>query len=390
MGNSTQKSSIIYGVPLKWEDSKQFMSTWSDVDDATIERILASTDTHRGLPIFKLQQRFIGKSTRIVIRDDASKKQATVIQTGTKSNATFEFNYLTKRVLNQNDFVSPETVALALKNMRTLPGSRLESLINSNVNRFPEQLLQPVDSRLTAINFDADIILVHGLGGDFRMTWTDDDRCWPMIWLLDKHVGIESVVGRFNIDKVPSNDKIRVLTVNHHADMNSIDHDSDPSNIAQRLIGLLAHAGVGSKPIVWLTHSLGGLIVKEVLIRQAQIQGDIFKSTKGVVFFGTPHRGATWAAGLRHTNNGYEIPALKYLDPSPSIGDRAGNLTRLNQLNEFFVTYPIPFINFSEGPLGSIRIPLLSAIVDPIIVPDSQARIPCNHTRTKPVVSSLE
>jgi len=113
MGNSTQKSSIIYGVPLKWEDSKQFMSTWSDVDDATIERILASTDTHRGLPIFKLQQRFIGKSTRIVIRDDASKKQATVIQTGTKSNATFEFNYLTKRVLNQNDFVSPETVALA-------------------------------------------------------------------------------------------------------------------------------------------------------------------------------------------------------------------------------------------------------------------------------------
>ena len=56
-----------------------------------------------------------------------------------------------------------------------------------------------------------------------------------------------------------------------------------------------------SRPIVFITHSLGGIVVKEMLrrshgferydnnLRQAH---QIYKSTTAIIFFGTPHGGA--------------------------------------------------------------------------------------------------
>jgi len=64
------------------------------------------------------------------------------------------------------------------------------------------------------------------------------------------------------------------------------------------LIALEAERRVeSSRPIYFIVHSLGGIIVKEMLRRssdtyqdQAHLQ-DIFNSTIGVMFFGTPHNG---------------------------------------------------------------------------------------------------
>ena len=52
-----------------------------------------------------------------------------------------------------------------------------------------------------------------------------------------------------------------------------------------------------------MCHSLGGLVVKQALIKAAafkhhnrhQILGQIFSDTHGVIFFGTPHRGSSKA-----------------------------------------------------------------------------------------------
>ncbi|GAB1317666.1 hypothetical protein MFIFM68171_07876 [Madurella fahalii] len=53
-----------------------------------------------------------------------------------------------------------------------------------------------------------------------------------------------------------------------------------------------------SRPVLFVVHSLGGIIVKEMLRRsrgchmgQTHLR-DIFKSTIGIIFFGTPHAGA--------------------------------------------------------------------------------------------------
>ena len=53
-----------------------------------------------------------------------------------------------------------------------------------------------------------------------------------------------------------------------------------------------------SRPVIFVVHSLGGIVVKEVLRRSSECHQsqthlrDIYVSTIGVMFFGTPHRGA--------------------------------------------------------------------------------------------------
>ncbi len=54
-----------------------------------------------------------------------------------------------------------------------------------------------------------------------------------------------------------------------------------------------------SRPVLFVAHSLGGIVVKELLRQsrgsqkgQARALHKIFESTIGVVFFGTPHAGA--------------------------------------------------------------------------------------------------
>jgi hypothetical protein len=56
-----------------------------------------------------------------------------------------------------------------------------------------------------------------------------------------------------------------------------------------------------NRDLIFLAHSLGGILVKEVL-RRSEVDPDvklkmIFNSTTGVFFFGTPHRGSKdWAS----------------------------------------------------------------------------------------------
>lgn len=50
-----------------------------------------------------------------------------------------------------------------------------------------------------------------------------------------------------------------------------------------------------SRPVLFIAHSLGGIVVKEMLRRAGRAQEhqrSIFNSTIGVCFFGTPHSGA--------------------------------------------------------------------------------------------------
>jgi hypothetical protein len=55
------------------------------------------------------------------------------------------------------------------------------------------------------------------------------------------------------------------------------------------------------RPIIFVAHSLGGIIVKEALRQSRGLrdyrenQAQIFESTFGIIFFGTPHRGASLA-----------------------------------------------------------------------------------------------
>jgi len=60
-----------------------------------------------------------------------------------------------------------------------------------------------------------------------------------------------------------------------------------------------------SRPLIFVAHSLGGLVVKEVLRRsRGYINQDdlrsVFDATTGIIFFGTPHEGADPLGTIHH------------------------------------------------------------------------------------------
>lgn len=66
----------------------------------------------------------------------------------------------------------------------------------------------------------------------------------------------------------------------------------------------------------FVAHSLGGLLVKEALRRSESSEEaefkDIVKSTKGVIFLGTPHRGSPGMADLGQTVRSTPFASLPF------------------------------------------------------------------------------
>lgn len=135
----------------------------------------------------------------------------------------------------------------------------------------------------------ADVVFVHGLRGDAFDTWTVDGVCWPR-------------------DLLPQSVKdVRILSWSYDSSIAEISSFSSQNSIfahAENLLGDLAnvreteHESI--RPIVFVGHSLGGLVIKEALCRSQTLLStnqdpelsSIYSHTAGVVFMGTPHRGS--------------------------------------------------------------------------------------------------
>ncbi|KAK3291981.1 uncharacterized protein B0H64DRAFT_408650 [Chaetomium fimeti] len=132
-----------------------------------------------------------------------------------------------------------------------------------------------------------DIVFVHGLRGRRAGTWSKDGICWPQ-HLLGNDLN-----------------NVRVITWGYDATVANAFHAASKESIfghADTLLEDLARLRVGTtRPIVFVCHSLGGLVVKEALIKADNYNnhqrhptlGDIFAKTTGVIFMGTPHRGSS-------------------------------------------------------------------------------------------------
>ncbi|KAI0458926.1 hypothetical protein F5B21DRAFT_372218 [Xylaria acuta] len=148
-----------------------------------------------------------------------------------------------------------------------------------------------------------DIILVHGLNGEPQKTWTAKNGVfWPADLLP---VSLREA-------------RANVLVYGYNADVYSKKHGSNPSDNfiymhAQTLVTSLTHYRkdelTSSNPIIWVCHSLGGILVKRALLysndlrtSQHEDYRSIYVSTYGMVFLGTPHTGsdiATWGTVLQ-------------------------------------------------------------------------------------------
>lgn len=141
----------------------------------------------------------------------------------------------------------------------------------------------------------ADVIFAHGLGGDWEKTWRwgkDSDSSWPH-WL-----GAD----------VPD---IGVWSLGYAASPTSLiglrsffggGHSMAIPDRANEVLDRMSLRGFGARPIVFVCHSLGGLVVKSLLRRSADISDPskhaIYEQTRGVMFLATPHAGSDLATVL--------------------------------------------------------------------------------------------
>jgi pimeloyl-ACP methyl ester carboxylesterase len=132
------------------------------------------------------------------------------------------------------------------------------------------------------------VIFLHGLGGDPRATWRngpDDQSFWPR-WLTEDipglavySIGYEASVSRW-----------------HGTAMHL------PDRAANVLARILAEPELQSGELILIGHSLGGLVIKQ-LLQNAESEGrhnaeaaKFLERVDNVAFLATPHTGSDLAA----------------------------------------------------------------------------------------------
>ncbi|KAI9041260.1 LipA and NB-ARC domain protein [Aspergillus affinis] len=183
-----------------------------------------------------------------------------------------------------------------------------------------------------------DIVLVHGLNGHPYKSWaTDSGVFWPADLLPE----------------VLETSRVRILTYGYNANVTAFTDGASKDRIlnhAETLAsGLAANRNLracSDRPIIFVCHSLGGLVVKRALIYCRNVSNEkiehlrsIFVSTYGILFLGTPHNGSDVAKwGLLLQNICSAVLPRKFFDSSPHMVKtlRSNNET-LQNINSLFV-----------------------------------------------------
>jgi|GEM_PF-2557545 len=163
------------------------------------------------------------------------------------------------------------------------------------------------------------VVFVHGLGGDPYSTWMSqgDDGFWPY-WLAEDIAGSNIYTLSYEAPKT-------------NWSGSSLSLEDRATTVMERL---LATQGILDAPIIFICHSLGGLVVKQVLNLATEKQDarkdakKLLSRVKGVIFIATPHFGsniANWADKLRFL-----------IWPSQSTTALMKNSSNLRHLNRWF------------------------------------------------------
>jgi len=202
-------------------------------------------------------------------------------------------------------------------------------------------------------NWGVDVVFVHGLWGGVFFTWRQREKdgfdsgasdisnfsfCWPRDWLLED---------------VQSRDHVRLIGCDFDSYLSQWGDDCPIQNFNRNLdersedmLTSLMMAGVGSRPVIFVGHSMGGLIIKKMLLLAQSNERfqSVAANTKGVVFYSTPHAGSE----IARMN-----PVLKYIVfPSIEVQELEMDHPDLHILNDYFKKFVQQFktrvISFGE------------------------------------------
>ncbi|KAM3602899.1 uncharacterized protein V6R79_013118 [Siganus canaliculatus] len=183
----------------------------------------------------------------------------------------------------------------------------------------------------------ADVLFIHGILGAAFKTWRQKDRstsdedkeaestgdyteCWPKSWLAADcpHLRVLSVEYDSHLSdwmaKCPAENQRKSLAYR-----------------SQELLKKLKLAGVGERPVVWVAHSMGGLLVKKMLLDASEDPDmqRLLKNTKGIMFYSVPHNGTSMAE--------YSVNVRYLLFPSIEVRELCKDSPALRSLNDNFL-----------------------------------------------------
>ncbi|KFX99301.1 hypothetical protein V490_01847 [Pseudogymnoascus sp. VKM F-3557] len=178
-----------------------------------------------------------------------------------------------------------------------------------------------------------DIVFVHGLGGSSRMTWSKNrnlDFFWPQKFLPFEQDINEARILTFgyNSNFRPGSGKNKMSILDFAKDLlYDLKYATDDS--ASKIEDLC----MGERPIIFIVHSMGGLIVKEAYIQGQNdpIYEGIVKSISSMIFLSTPHRGTNLAETLNRI-----LQVSFSTSPMQFIAELASGSLSLQKLNEQF------------------------------------------------------
>jgi pimeloyl-ACP methyl ester carboxylesterase len=226
-----------------------------------------------------------------------------------------------------------------------------------------------------------DIIFVHGTGGSSLISWSKDeilDKCWPKRWLPAEprvrmarifSFGYNSVFGRAGptpLTEIPDHAR-RLLT-----------------SMKARPTGQFDDLLLGHRPIIFVAHSTGGLVVKQAyLLAQTEEEcRDIVTSISCIMFLAVPNRGSDMTAILDRvlavSLDSAQVESLR------SSGELANGSEFITSINEQFRTFAprLEILSYyeqletaaGEGSLVSVLVPLFKIsklILQMVLEPES-------------------
>ncbi|XP_056284719.1 protein SERAC1 [Pseudoliparis swirei] len=183
----------------------------------------------------------------------------------------------------------------------------------------------------------ADVLFIHGILGAAFKTWRQKDRdmleeeketegredyteCWPKSWLAADCPNLRVLSVEYDshlsdwMAKCPAENQMKSLAYR-----------------SQELLKKLKLAGVGERPVVWVAHSMGGLLVKKMLLDASEDPDmhALLKNTKGIMFYSVPHHGTFMAE--------YSVSVRYLLFPSVEVRELCKDSPALRNLNENFL-----------------------------------------------------
>ncbi|XP_016018243.1 protein SERAC1 isoform X1 [Rousettus aegyptiacus] len=183
----------------------------------------------------------------------------------------------------------------------------------------------------------ADVLFVHGLMGAAFKTWRQQDNdqvlndqvsedesrytaCWPKTWLARD---------------CPT---LRIISVEYDTSLSDwrARCPMERKSIAFRsneLLRKLRAAGVGDRPVIWVSHSMGGLLVKKMLLEASRKPelSTVISNTRGMVFYSVPHRGSHLAE--------FSVNVRYLLFPSLEVKELSKDSPALKTLQDDFLKF---------------------------------------------------